>query len=138
MSTATLLMRLEIKLSPMVLDMCSVLLGIHLLHIWYHCSLRTNCIDTMFTTGANSTPSKRAQFQHPCQSTHTSSSDNLLLDFEGVSLCFCSCHLQANVLQVGKTSCTSWFGPGWIHAQIMSHMHQHHAMQNVFNKRGDT
>ena len=33
MTTATLLIRLEIKLSPMVLDMCSVLPGIHLLHI---------------------------------------------------------------------------------------------------------
>ena len=84
----TLLIKLEIKLSLMALDIGYVLPALHLFHIQYRCSLKTDCIDTMFTVGANSTTSKRAQFQHPCQSTHTYSSDNLLLDFEGVFTMF--------------------------------------------------
>ena len=51
-----------------------------------------------------------------------------------LSLCFCSYHLQANVLQAGKTSCTSRFCPTCMYAQSMSHMHQHYAMQNGFHK----
>ena len=50
----------EIQLSPIVLDMGYVLLIKHLLHMKYRCSLKTGCIDTMLTAGANSTPSKRA------------------------------------------------------------------------------
>ena len=75
--------RPEIQLSPTVLDMGYVLLIKHLLHMKYCCILKTGCIDAMFTAGANSTPSKRAQFLLPCKSTHTTSSDNLLLYFEG-------------------------------------------------------
>ena len=75
--------RPEIQLSPTVLDMGYVLLIKHLLHMKYCCILKTGCIDAMFTAGANSTPSKRAQFQHPGQSTQTTSSYNLLLDFQG-------------------------------------------------------
>ena len=82
---ATPLIRLESQLSPILLDMCYILPSIHLLHIQYCCSLKTGCIDTMFTAGANSVPCKRAQFQHPGQSTHTTSSDNLLLDCQGTS-----------------------------------------------------
>ena len=75
--------RPETQQNPIALDMGYVLLIIHILHMQYRCSLKTGCIDTMFTAGANSAPSKRAQFQHPGQSTHTTSSDNLLLDFQG-------------------------------------------------------
>ena len=49
----------------------------------YTCSIKTGCVDAMFTAGANSTPGKQAQFSLPCQSAHTISPDNLLLYFEG-------------------------------------------------------
>ena len=75
--------RPKIQQNPVVLDMGYVLLIKYLLHMQYRGSLKTGCIDTMFTAGANNTPSKRAQFQHSGQSTHTTSSDNLLLDFQG-------------------------------------------------------
>ena len=49
----------------------------------YTCSIKTGCIDAMFTTGANSTPGKRAQFPLPCQSAYIIFPDNLLLYLEG-------------------------------------------------------
>ena len=49
----------------------------------YTCSIKTGCIDAMFTAGVNSTPGKQAQFPLPCKSAHKISSDNLLLYFEG-------------------------------------------------------
>ena len=102
MTIATLLPRLEIKLSPIVLDMYYVLPITHLLHMEYCCSLKTDCSNTMFTAGANSTSSKWAQFQHPCSSTHTSSSDNLLLDFKGVFTTFLLMSLASQCATSGQ------------------------------------
>ena len=50
----------------------------------------------------------------------------------------CSCHLQANVLQAGRTLCTSQLSHAYIPTQAISHTCQHCAMQNCSNKWNDT